>query len=74
MFDGVSSTTDYQLGMLLGEEQYWRFQIDLEKGRGSDHLDDSSQANLAALRRTGETLIEDESDRIDAACAALMAG
>jgi len=69
VFDGVSDTVDYQLRQVLGEERYWRLQIELIAA--SDDLDDAGEENLRALKIRGEQLIEERSRDIDAACAAL---
>ena len=44
VFDGVSDAVDYQLRHVLGEERYWRLQVELT--RASDDLDDASPENL----------------------------
>ena len=74
VFDGVSSTVDYQLQQLLpqitGEPQrYYRFQVALD---GSNHsLDNASPSNITALKGLARTLIDAESDRLDELCEAL---
>jgi patatin-like phospholipase/acyl hydrolase len=73
VFDGVSDTIDYQLQMVLDEGRYWRLQTELTRGRGSDDLDDSSRANIEALKETARELIRKHSDEIDQACATLTA-
>ncbi|HEY5587131.1 MAG TPA: patatin-like phospholipase family protein [Ruminiclostridium sp.] len=51
VFDGVSSTVDYQLKELLpkinGINRYYRFQSRLDIG--SDEMDDTSKSNINAL-------------------------
>jgi uncharacterized protein len=69
VFDGVSDAVDYQLVQALGEQRYWRLQVELTLA--SDDLDDAGEDNLRALRTQAEQLIADESDTIDAAIAAL---
>ncbi len=74
VFDGVSSTVDYQLRELLPEAEgdgrlYYRFQTTLE---GNNHrLDNTSTANIAALKDLASRLIETESDSIDELCETL---
>ncbi len=69
VFDGVSDAVDYQLRHVLGEERYWRLQVELT--RASDDLDDASPENLAELRRHAEELIAERSADLDAVVAAL---
>jgi patatin-like phospholipase/acyl hydrolase len=69
VFDGISDAVDYQLRHVLGEDRYWRFQVELT--RASDDLDDASPENLRALRGHAEELIAARSADIDAALAAL---
>jgi uncharacterized protein len=75
IFDGVSDTTDHQLGMLLGESRYWRFQVELIEGLGSDDLDDARPENLEALKLAADSLLhqEESSRQLDEVCAALTA-
>lgn len=72
IFDGQSDAVDHQLKMVLDDESYWRIQAELTKGRGSDALDDSSQANIDKLRSTAADLIDEHSSGIDSVCAALL--
>jgi len=69
VFDGSSDAVDYQLRHVLGEERYWRLQVELT--RASDDLDDASPENLRELRAHAEELIAARSADIDAALAAL---
>ncbi len=71
VFDGTSDAVDYQLRHILGEERYWRFQVELT--RASDDLDDASEQNLRRLRGHAEELIATRSDDLDAVVAALTA-
>src|SRR5215213_9616264 len=48
VFDGVSDAVDYQLRHALGENRYWRLQVELT--HASDDLDDASELNLRELR------------------------
>jgi uncharacterized protein len=69
VFDGISDAVDYQLRHVLGENRYWRLQVELT--RASDDLDDASTENLRELRAHAEELIAARSAEIDAALAAL---
>jgi hypothetical protein len=69
VFDGVSDAVNYQLLHALGEERYWRLQVELTLA--SDDLDDAGEDNLRDLRTQAEDLIAKESEKIDAAIAKL---
>jgi patatin-like phospholipase/acyl hydrolase len=69
VFHGISDAVDYQLRQVLGDERYWRLQVELT--RASDDLDDASPENLAELRRHAEELIAARSEDLDAVVAAL---
>lgn len=73
VFDGVSSTVDYQLRQLLaprhGERRYFRFQTRLDPG--CDDMDDASPANVRTLRLLGEKLVRDQQDDLDELCRLL---
>jgi uncharacterized protein len=71
VFDGISDAVDYQVRHVLGDERYWRFQVELS--RASDDLDDASEENLALLRGHAEELIADRSADLDEVIAALTA-
>jgi uncharacterized protein len=71
VFDGISDAVDYQVRHVLGEERYWRFQVELS--RANDDFDDATEENLALLRGHAEELITDRSADIDAALALLIA-
>jgi patatin-like phospholipase/acyl hydrolase len=71
VFDGISDAVDYQVRHVLGDERYWRFQVELT--RASDDLDDASEGNIAALRGHAEELIAERSADLDAVVAALTA-
>lgn len=74
VFDGVSSTVDYQLRQLLpdgpGEsKRYYRFQTTLD---GRNHaLDNTSAANITALKGLAAELIEKESGNLAKLCRKL---
>jgi patatin-like phospholipase/acyl hydrolase len=74
VFHGVSDTVHYQTRQILNEvgkpNRYHRLQIPLA---GVTHsLDDTSEANIAALKRLGETIIKDRDSEIDAICRELL--
>ena len=69
VFDGISDAVDYQLTQVLPEGRYWRLQIELEGA--SDHLDDASKENIAALEERAAALIAQSGDKLDAAVAAI---
>jgi patatin-like phospholipase/acyl hydrolase len=69
VFDGVSDAVDYQLTQVLQQGHYWRLQVELT--HASDHLDDASERNLAALREQAGELIAGRSADLDAIVKAL---
>jgi uncharacterized protein len=74
VFDGVSDTVDHQMKVLCragrdGPERYYRFQTELD--RGSDDMDDVTQANLAALEQKARDVIEKENNNLDELCKEL---
>jgi uncharacterized protein len=71
VFDGISDTVDFQLRQLVGEDRYWRFQVELS--RASDDLDDATEENLRDLRGHAEELIATRSADLDAVITALTA-
>ncbi len=56
--DGQARAVNRQLKYLLGEK-YTRFDYRLEKGRGSDKLDDSSKKNLRRLTQGAVEMVEE---------------
>ncbi len=74
-FDGVSDVVDYQMRQLLtqreGQDRYYRFQARLNDG--DDDMDNASRGNIRLLKLLAEDIIREESDQIDALCAALTA-
>ncbi len=74
VFDGVSSTVDYQLQQLLPSKpdgaRYLRFQTRLDEG--SDDMDDAGKTNLRVLRLLAESLIRDKKSTIEALVAQLV--
>jgi hypothetical protein len=77
VFDGVSSTVDYQLLQLLPQitgdcQRYYRFQPAL--GGHNHSLDNTSPANISSLKELAEQMIESESERLDELCEALTEG
>jgi uncharacterized protein len=70
VFDGVSSTVDYQLHQLLPAEHYYRFQTAIV---GQSHsLDNTGGTNTKALRALARDLIRKESKSLDELCGALL--
>jgi patatin-like phospholipase/acyl hydrolase len=57
MQDGQARTVNRQLKYLL-DEKYTRFDYRLEKGRGSDKLDDASKKNIHRLTRGAVEMVE----------------
>jgi patatin-like phospholipase/acyl hydrolase len=72
VFDGSSDAVDYQLRHVLGDDRYWRLQVELT--RASDDLDDATPENLAGLRSHAEELIAARSKDLDAVVRALGGG
>jgi hypothetical protein len=74
VFDGVSSTVDYQLRQLLpdgsGEcNRYYRFQTTLD---GHNHaMDNTNPSNITALKSLATDLIEKESGNLEKLCKKL---
>lgn len=71
VLDGQEKVTDYQARQLLPSTRYWRLQADLRDS--SERIDDSSPANLRALRDGAARLIQRSSGQIDD-LAALLTG
>jgi patatin-like phospholipase/acyl hydrolase len=76
VFDGVSSTVDYQMRQLMPDmpgdpKHYYRFQTHLEPHQRS--LDNTCAANIAALKALANNLIEQQSGDLDELCATLVA-
>jgi len=74
VFDGVSSTVDYQLQQLLPgapaeQRRYYRFQTTLDSHNHS--LDNASPENITSLKGLGSALIESKSDDLDQLCDVL---
>jgi predicted acylesterase/phospholipase RssA len=70
IFDGVSSTVDFQLGQLL-PTGYYRFQPALDSSNHS--LDNTSRANMAALKALANRMIEERSADLETLCDQLTA-
>ncbi len=69
VFDGVSSTVDYQLHQLLPPHHYYRFQTALN---GHNHgLDNASKDNIKSLMLLANGLINQEEAGLDRLCDAL---
>jgi len=74
VFDGVSSTVDYQLAQLLPvtpgpAQRYYRFQTVLDRSNAS--LDDASPSNITALKCLANNLIDQSYEQLDQLCEAL---
>jgi len=71
VFDGVSSTVDYQLRQLVPDvpKLYYRFQVAL--GGHNHAMDNTSPENIAALKALAYDLIERHSAEIDELCEKL---
>jgi len=69
VFDGVSSTTDYQLEQIIGANDYFRFQTELTLA--SDDMDLVESKNLADLQDQGRKLIKDNAAALARLCARL---
>ncbi len=74
IFDGVSSTVDYQLQQICrdrsGVSRYYRFQTVLSQG--SDDLDDATNTNIRTLRLLGEDIANKQSRNLDQLCEVLV--
>jgi patatin-like phospholipase/acyl hydrolase len=74
VFDGVSSTVDYQMQQLMPDHtgqcrRYYRFQTTLD---GHNHgLDNTSPENITALKGLANEIIRKESDKLDELCETL---
>jgi uncharacterized protein len=68
MFDGVSSTVDFQLRQLM-PTGYYRFQPALNAANHG--LDNTSPTNMAALKALANRMIEEKSGELEALCGAL---
>ena len=66
IFDGVSDTVDYQLRHVVppvdGRQRYFRFQTAL--GEDEDEMDNVKRANIRALQRRAEEILERQKDEI----------
>lgn len=69
VFDGVSDAVDYQLRQILGEKQFFRFQVTLDTA--NDDMDDASPANLLALKQEAGRLKTSQEDDIARLCRLL---
>jgi patatin-like phospholipase/acyl hydrolase len=79
MFEGVSDTVAFQVDQLCpavdGVNRSYRFQVRLPKLRTAvDDIDDASEATLRALRQVAETMIQEETAKLDEVCSLLTAG
>jgi patatin-like phospholipase/acyl hydrolase len=67
MFDGSSDVNDHIVEQILEDKAYVRLQFELKLGRGSDDLDNASEANLDELCAAAENYAErgDGADRFE---------
>ncbi len=68
VFDGVSSTVDYQLRQLLtskpgGGRRYWRFQVRLDKR--TDAMDDARPETVRSLKLLAADMLRSQTDDLD---------
>ncbi|HEV2178140.1 MAG TPA: CBASS cGAMP-activated phospholipase [Terriglobia bacterium] len=70
VFDGVSSTVEYQINELVGASRYFRFQADLKMG--SDDMDNATQSNIHALKVLAQQEIIEKSGSILATLCAQL--
>ncbi len=76
VFDGASSTVDYQMRQLMPDvprepKHYYRFQTRLEPSQRS--LDNTCAANIKALKALANNLIEKQTADLDELCETLVA-
>ena len=77
MMDGVADAVDYQLKQMLPTEdpdaRYYRFDIHLREAL--DDLDAAHRANIEALKREAERILDDQTmdPKFDALCMKLVA-
>ncbi len=64
LMHGQADSTDWHMQQILGE-RFYRLDRRLERGRGSDDMDDASDDNLKALRTLAEELIDDKGGDLD---------
>ena len=69
--DGQARAVNRQLKYLLGED-YFRFDYRLERGRGSDKLDDASRGNLNRLTRGALEMVEEMRPQLKGLAKALQ--
>jgi predicted acylesterase/phospholipase RssA len=75
VFEGVSSTVDYQMRQLLpdqsdGAQNYFRFQTTIEKHHQA--LDDACTDNITALKSLGVKMVAERAKDIDELCETLL--
>ena len=70
--DGLGETVDFELARVLPDGRYVRLQIDLAEA--SDDLDDAGDANLRALRREADRLVQARAADLERLAAALTRG
>ena len=68
---GPGDTVEYQLGMLLQAENYYRFQTGITHP-DSEALDNADPANIKRLQALSREMIVAQTKRIDEACSRLL--
>lgn len=73
LMHGVSDTVDFQMKQQLppkqGKHQYYRFNVDLMDE--SDDLDNASEDNIRALKRTAQKMLGEQEESLDELCVQL---
>lgn len=69
MMNSSSATVNYQMQALAGEENYVRFQVNLDKGAG--RMDDADNKNLRYLDSLSRTAVTADAPLLDKLCRRL---
>ncbi len=69
VFDGVSSTVDFQLRQLLGK-RYFRLQPKLDESL--QEMDNASDSNIRKLKLLAEEVIREHAEGLDELCEMLL--
>ncbi len=70
VLNSSSASVDYQMRALVGNENYVRFQVQLDDD--SSEMDDASDKNMRKLEALAQQAVRQESATIDQLCRALM--
>lgn len=70
VLNSASATVDYQMRALIGNENYIRFQVELDDDTAD--MDDASEDNMRRLEAVAQQAISRESAAIDRLCSVLM--